>query len=1034
MNDDFTSHRTGKEHDVEYTGIKDDFDTAKMLTGNPLAEHSLQEYMVDKLVNENKYIERVAKWEYDPIRAMDVELLFDFLERTQADTMEKLHAMYNGGSHQTILAKIADAIARNGLLRCLWEGVAFDSGLELSLIYPKPAAAFDARATALYGENTLSVMKEVYHKDGERIDLVLFINGLAIFTIELKCESSATGWNYRDAIKQYKEERDCTTRLLMPKVGALAHFAMDLNEVWMCAALKGPDSKFLPFNQGVRREGSQHETEAGNPQREDAPATAYMWEDILTLDSVLGLIYDFAYIAPNRKTNKSQDATPIFPRYQQLRAVRRVAGDMARNGTLRDYLIEHSAGSGKTNTIGWLAHKLATLYGEGEDDLMFSKVLIVTDRIVVDRQLQAVVQDMNKSGDIVRVIDSDGRADESGESSKSGKLRKALKGGYRIIVCTMGSFLNLGAGAFDGTGERFAVLIDEAHGSTSGDTMKAVNAALSDIGGEPSALETISDVIAEDIARSGRQKNVSIVGFTATPTGRTLDMFGTINRDGKKEAFDLYSMRQAIEEGFILDVTSNYITYNSYCKVVKSVEDDPELETNAAKRQLAHLIACADGTIESNLEIMLDHFATHVAGALGKKAKAMIVTSSREAAVRYRLAFDRIRQKNMGKLGNTQALVAFSDKIVVDGEEYTERGMNGGLAEEKLPEVFDTDAYRILIVADKYQTGFDQPKLAAMYVDKKLHGLSAVQTLSRLNRICPPYEKRTFVLDFKNSYEDIADAFAPYYENTVLENPLTLSDLRETERHLRELHVLDADDVREFYRLLAKKRKTVDDKGRMWALLGAAASEVSDMDEDEADRARRIIRHFVKQYAFLSMSAPFTDEHMHMEYRFCQYLIRELTAGGGHGGGIDITDKVTLEDFGVEKTSEHKGEKLSANPDVTVARGIGTALSEDQMETLSKIVAEWNAKYGRSFDPMIAAGSLVALKETLGRDEKLQRSAKVNAKRDFVNTLDDRTESALVENYDKNTDWYSFLLDQKEIRKDLIHILVDDLFDSLSRE
>lgn len=1034
MQDEFDIEDGVYHYPEEYAVVEGDFDTTNIHKGNPLAEGGFQRYIVHKLVRDAGYKERIAKLHYDPLRAMDTELLFDFLNRTQPKTMDKLHAMYNGGSDQTILAKISDAIAGDGLLKCLWNGVPFDSGLELNLIYPKPAAIFDTKAMELYGENVLSVMQEVYHKEDERIDLVLFLNGLAIFTIELKCESSATGWNYRDAVKQYKEERDCATRLLMPKVGALAHFAMDLNEAWMCAALKGSDSKFLPFNQGIRREGMQHETSAGNPQCPDAPSTAYMWEEIFTKDSILGLIYDFAYIAPNHKTNKAKDAMPIFPRYQQLRAVRRVADDMQKNGTFRDYLIEHSAGSGKTNTIGWLAHKLARLYGEGEDDLMFSKVLIVTDRIVVDKQLQTAVQDMNKSGDIVRVIDSAGRADESGESSKSGKLKKALKGGYRIIVCTMGSFLNLGAGVFDGTGERFAVLIDEAHGSTSGDTMKAVNAALSDIGEMPSSLETVSDAIAQDIVRTGRQKNVSIVGFTATPTGRTLDMFGTLNKQGKKEAFDLYSMRQAIEEGFILDVTKNYVTYNSYCQVVKSIEDDPELETNDAKRQLAHMIACANGTIKSNLEIMLDHFTTQVAGSLGKRAKAMIVTSSREAAVRYKLAFDEIRRKNMSKLGSVQALVAFSNSIVVDGEEYTERGRNGDLAENKLPEVFDGEDFRILIVADKYQTGFDQPKLAAMYVDKKLHGLSAVQTLSRLNRIYPPYEKRTFVLDFKNTYEDIAEAFAPYYENTVLENPLTLSDLRETERHLLGLHVLDADDVREFYRLLAKKKQTADDKGRMWALLGNAADEVRSMDEDDADRARRIIRHFVKQYAFLSMVSSFADEHMHMEYRFCQYLLREITAGGGNGGGIDITDKVTLEGFGVEKTSEHKGETLQASPGVSVARGIGTSLSQDQMETLSKIIAEWNAKYGKSFDPSVAVSSLIALKETLAKDEKIRRSAKVNSKRDFVNTVDDQTESALVDNYDKNIDWYSFLLDQKEIRKDLIHILVDDLFDGLSRE
>lgn len=998
---------------------------------NPLDEEAFQHYIISHLIHDQDYKERIAKKHYDPIHAMDVELLFEFLDKTQPKAMEKLHTLYNGGSQQTILAKISDAIAKDGLAHCIWNGVTFDSGIELSLVYPKPAASFDTKALTLYDANKLTVMEEVYHKEGERIDLVIFLNGLAIFTIELKCPSSATGWDYREAIRQYKEDRDCTTRLLMPKVGALAHFAMDTDEVWMCAQLKGRDSKFLPFNQGVRKEGMLHETEAGNPVRDDGPSTAYMWEDILSKETVFTLIYDFVYNS-RAKSRKKKDETPVFPRFQQLRAVRRVAADMAENGTHRDYLIEHSAGSGKTNTICWLAHKLSSLYAKDGDDLLFTKVLIITDRIVVDEQLQRCVLDMAKDPAIVRVVDSTGKLDESGETSKSGKLAKALAGGYRIVVCTMGTFLNLEPGYFDGTGSRFAVLIDEAHGSTSGQTMGAVNASLSDIG-EPSALDTVSEVIAEDIARSGRQKNVSIIGFTATPTGRTLDMFGTLNQYGKKEAFDLYSMKQAIQEGFILDVTSNYTTYNSYCKVVKSIPDDPELETSAAKRALAHLIATADGTIKSNLRIMINHFTEKVAGNLDGHAKAMIVTSSREAAVRYRLAYDELRSENMGKLGSYQALVAFSDKIELDGETYTESGMNGGLAEEKLPEVFDTDTYRILIVADKYQTGFDQPKLCAMYVDKKLHGLAAVQTLSRLNRICPPYEKRPYVLDFVNSYEDIAEAFAPYYENTVLENPLTLSDLKETERHLLELNVLDADDVREFYRLLVKKRQDKKDLGRMWALLTSAAKVVKAMNEEEADRARRIIRHFVKQYAFLSMSAPFVDEHMHMEYRFCIYLLREITTGRG-GEGVDLSDKVKLEDFHVEQSGEHKDEELKASPEVTIARGIGTGLSEDIKKSLSKIIAEWNAKYGKNFDVDIAAGSLIALKSTLEANKHVQASAKANSKRDFTNTVDDETEGALVDNFDQNQEWYTFLLDKPDVRKDLVHLLVDDLYNGLSRK
>lgn len=1022
---------------MEYEVTATQYDCRRLGKSNPLSERAFQSLIVDYLTDEargsDRYIERNASTSYDPVYAMDTELLFDFLDRTQPNETERLHALYNGGSCQTILSKISDAIARDGLIRCIWNGIPFDSGIELHLAYPRPSASFDAKAMRLYEANVLSVMQEVYHKPGERIDLVVFLNGLAIFTFELKCPTSATGWDYRDAIRQYREERDCTTRLLTPKVGALSHFAMDTEQVWMCPQLRGPDSKFLPFNQGVRREGMLHETESGNPNRSYGPATAYMWESILSREVVFSLIYDFVYNAQDRKTRKKKDSKPVFPRYQQLRAVHRVSADLAKNGTHRDYLIEHSAGSGKTNTICWLAHKLAGLYAPEEDDLLFSKVLIVTDRIVVDEQLQACVRDMAKDPAIVRVIDSKGGTDESGESSKSGKLRKALAGGYRIVVCTMATFLNLEAGAFDGTGSRFAVLIDEAHGSTSGETMRAVNASLSDIGEERSALDAVSAVVAEDIARSGRQKNVSIIGFTATPTGRTLDMFGTLNCDGKKEAFDLYSMRQAIEEGFILDVTSNYTTYDAYCRVIKSVEDDPELETSSAKRQLAHLIATADGTIKGNLRIMINHFVEKVAGNLGGCAKAMIVTSSREAAVRYRMAYDELRAEDMGKLGGYRALVAFSDKIEVDGETYTEVGMNGGLPEDKLPETFEDDGYRILIVADKYQTGFDQPKLCAMYVDKKLHGLTAVQTLSRLNRICPPYEKRPYVLDFVNSYEDIAGAFAPYYENTVLENPLTLSDLRETERYLLELNILDADDAREFYRLLVKKRQDNADRGRMWSLLSEAAMAVGDMDEDEADRARRIVRHFIKQYGFLSMSAPFADEYMHMEYRFCVYLIREIAINGKGGVGIDITDKVTLEDFHVEKCSEHKNERLEASPEVTIARGIGTGLSADIMQSLSEIIAAWNAMYGKNFDVQIAASSLVALKGALENNEHVRQSAKANSKRDFTNTVDDETESTLVDHFDQNQEWYTFLLDKPEVRKDLVHLLVDDLYNGLAR-
>lgn len=999
---------------------------------NQLTERVFQDLIINHLVNENGYQHRVSKTDYNSAYAMDVELLFDFLNRTQPEQMQKLHNLYDGCSYETILARIRNAIAAQGLVNCIWHGVQFDAGVELNLVYPRPSADFDHKAATLFDENVLSVMDEVYHKTGERIDLVIFLNGLAIFTIELKCESSGTGWDYRDAIKQYKFERDCKSPLLMPKVGALTHFAMDTHEVWTCAELKGADSKFLPFNKGVREDGASHETQAGNSVVPNGIATSYMWEYILTKDVVFSLIYDFVYYTRDRKTNKKKDEKPIFPRFQQFRSVTRVAEDIKHSKTARDYLVEHSAGSGKTNTICWLAHKLSGLYAEGEDDLLFDKVLIVTDRIVVDRQLQAAVRDMAKVSGTIKVIDSEGRADEHGETSKSGKLTRALRGNYRIVVCTMGTFLNLDQGVFDGTGSHFAVLIDEAHGSTSGETMAAVNGALSDIDAqEPSAIDQVSQVISEDIARSGRQRNVTIIGFTATPTGRTLDMFGTLNAAGKKEAFDLYSMRQAIEEGFILDVTANYTTYDSFCKVVKSVPDDPELESAAAKRQLAHLIATNDGTIEGNLRVMINHFTEKVQGNLGGKAKAMIVTSSREAAVRYRLAYEVLRKEHMDKLDNVRALVAFSGDIDVDGEKYTESLMNDGLPEDKLPNLFHGDGYRLLIVADKYQTGFDEPLLSAMYVVKKLHGLSAVQTLSRLNRICPPYEKHPYVLDFMNSYEDIASAFAPYYENTVLTNPLTFNDLKETERHLEELDILDADEVRDFYELLAKEKQSLCDKEYMWGILSNAAAKVRGMEDDEAEKTRRVIRHFIHQYAFLIMASPFENEYMHMEYRFCQYLIREIAKVGKHELGIDISDKVDLTDFTVTKLDEHISSSLTALPEVAVTRGIGMELAKDTLTALSEIIAEWNTRFGTHFDTDMAAGSLISLRSSLSANNHIKRSAKANSKQDFTNTVDDQTEDALVKNYGKNQEFYNFLLNHQEVRKDLVHLLVDDLYNGL---
>lgn len=785
-----------------------------MAINNPISEKAFQRLIIDHLKDYAGYIERPASV-FDPVRAIDEELLFAFFERTQGEKMDLLRATYNGGADATIRNKIVHKIASDGLIRAIWNGVDLDGGIQLDLVFPRPSAGFDLKSKELFDANQLSVMEEVYHDDSERIDLVIFLNGLALFTVELKCNTSTSG-NYRNAIEQYKLERNSSTRLLSPKIGALAHFAMDINEVYVCAELNGRSSFFLPFNQGQPDGEDPHNVTGGNPHSPQGINTAYMWEEIWTKQTIFDLLYDFIYIETKRdpKSGRRVGEHPIFPRYQQLRAVRSVSASMLESPLLHNYLVEHSAGSGKTKTIAWLAHKLASLYQSGTDNLLYDKVIIATDRKVVDKQLQDAVMDMAKETGVVRVMDKNKTSSDLGKALGLDPTKR--KSSYRIIATTLQKFLYLSAGELAGSGKRFVVIIDEAHGSTSGKNMASMNAALGS-GGEPdSVLDELAQFVAKGMRESSRQSNISMVGFTATPTGRTLQQFGTLNQEGHYEAFDLYCMRQAVDEGFILDVTANYTTYEAYYNIVKAVDDDPELESNTVRRKLNHLISTSDQNISSKLEEMIEHFTTVVAPTLKGQAKAMIVTAGREQAARYFLAYQKMRAKNMVRLGRHQALVAFTGEVKVDGETLTEEGLNG-FPEDLTAEEFDTGKFRILIVADKYQTGFDQPKLCAMYVDKTLRGVTAVQTLSRLNRT--QYDKRTFILDFTNDFEDIQKAFAPYFETTALTDPLTISDVRETYRRLQELQILDIDDVEEFNEVLAKEQLSHHDKsrcGRCW--------------------------------------------------------------------------------------------------------------------------------------------------------------------------------------------------------------------------
>lgn len=977
-----------------------------------------QAYILEMLEKENGYTIRNAT-NFDAGYGMDPELLFNFLYATQSDSMQKLEKLYKDKTRQTVLNYINNEI--NKKTRCLLDvlknGVEFDSGVSLTLLYRKPATSFNEKAEKQYAQNVLSVMQEVYHKEGERIDLVLFVNGIAIFTFELKCNTS--GQNYEDAIRQYKYERDFKTRLLKFKAGCLAHFAMDLNEVYMCTNLKGKSSFFLPFNKGC---GTGINTGKGNPHNENGINVAYMWEDILKKDTVLYLIEKIIFLQKETKKNPDTDKietkeTLIFPRYHQFNAVRKLVNDVSKNGSSKNYLIEHSAGSGKTNTIAWLSHRLSSLHNT-DGKPIFDTVCIMTDRIVVDRQLQNAVLSLEHKAGLIKVMD---------DTCSSKDLASALNGNTKIIVTTIHKFMYIHDLVQKLKAKTFAVIIDEAHSSTAGTAMQSVTHVLSETDKESDEEtdKSMADKIEDEIKRCGKQPNVSMIAFTATPKATTLQLFGELNEDGKKVAFDLYSMKQAIEEGFIIDVLKNYVTYKTYFKLNKSIEEDPELETRKAKSKIAKYINLHDTNISQKVEIIIEHFKNHIMSELGGKAKAMVVTSSRQAAVKYRNEFENY----IAKYGYTgiRALIAFSGKVTLDGQEYSESVMNG-IAESDLPEVFAGNNYQVLLVANKYQTGFDQPKLCAMYVDKKLRGVNAVQTLSRLNRICPPYNKETFILDFKNEYEDIQSSFAPYYTETVLKETITPSDIRAVEAQVDAYNFLDIDDIETFNEYLYQDKRSAKDKNKMWALLDKSLNIINKETEDKKYEIKSTIKRFIRFYSFLIQATSYINKDLHKKYNFLSYLVKEIEVSGGID--FDIADKISASDFIQTKTGEETSE-IESKSEVALPSPDPVMLDEEIKKKLSEIIEDINTSYNKNFDVDVATKSAFQMRDLLLKNGHLKDSAKNNTLKDFKFAYFDAVQNALLDGYEQNQDFFTLLLNNDEKIHELMQVFLEDIYKNL---
>lgn len=977
--------------------------------------YDFQQWIIKDLKDKNGYIQR-DNAQYNPRLAMDVELLWDFLMETQEETMDYLLKKL---SKETIITLINKEIVKGGFLFALKEGV-FIENKQLRLLYRKPATSFNEKAVQQYQANRLSVIEEVVYEEGGRIDLVIFINGLALFAIELKFNPS--GQSVQDAIKQLKG-RNPNNRLFRFEQGVLASFAVDTMEIYMTTQLKGQETYFLPFNMG---KGEGIDMGSGNPHNPNSVDTDYLWLDVLTKDSILQLIESFIFFEIDKNDHKKK--TLIFPRYHQRRAVSRLLEDMKVNHTDSNYLIQHSAGSGKTNTIAWLAHSLVSLHDEQNQNIV-DTVLIVTDRIVVDRQLQEAVKEISHKHGVVKVM---------GDKETSSDLADAIAGNTKIIATTIHKFAQINQSNWMSVGntakKKFAILIDEAHSSTTGSYMSSVSQVLTETDTEDGTIDeiqevTVADAIEQEIARTGKQDNVSIIAFTATPKATTLQLFGTTQPDGSKAPFDVYSMKQAIEEGFILDVLDNYTTYKTYYKLNKAVEEDPELKTTLAKRKIAKFVELSDENIDQKVEIIMDHFLSHdIMAELGGKGKAMLVTSGREVAVKYQLAFEKyFKDHSITSIGT---LIAFSGKVDYLGREYSESQMNQ-FKEEHLKERFDTDDYQVLIVANKYQTGFDQPKLVAMYVDKKLRSVAAVQTLSRLNRIYRGYNKKTFILDFKNTYDDIRSAFAPYYRETILADTIAPSDVLKLDRKIDEYGILDSEVVHEFNLFLYQEKRSSREKQKMVALLNQGYDRVKRFDKKEQLSIRKVIRGFLRMYTFLIQATAYQNEVLHERYNYLQSLVKMIDVRLG-GNDFTIADKIVVDYMKHKQTGSFRAvSELEYHPELTLPKPSLSDVTGDQEKRLSEILDEINEQLNLNIDQQVGLSGAVSIRELMKKNPRLKQSARVNSREDFVFAFEEEIDNALIEGYSQSQDLYGALLNNDSFKKRVANIFIDDVFKSL---
>lgn len=974
------------------------------------SENAFEQAIVESLKQEGGYSE-IQGSDYNAEIGFFRDEIITFLKTSQPKRWDKIKGIHGKDVEKRILARLFKELDLRGSLDILRNGFT-DYGVKFRMAFYQPESGLNPESEALYGLNRLGIARQVYfsRKDKKSIDMVIVLNGLPIATIELK--NHFTGQSTKEAKKQYKETRDPKELLFSFKKRALVHFALDDEAVFMTTRIEGSKTYWLPFNKG-----NNHG--AGNPANRDGYKTDYFWKEILTKDSLFEIVGKFIHlqkeeiIANGRLYTKEK---MIFPRYHQLDAVRELTDDARKKGAGESYLVQHSAGSGKSNTIAWLSYRLSSLHNRA-DERVFDSVIVITDRRVLDKQLQDTIYQFEHKTGVVKKIDKD-----------STQLADAITNGTNIIITTLQKFPYVLGKVGEIPNRNYAVLIDEAHSSQGGDASKRMKEVL----GQPDLDEimeevededdyTAEDFIYDEVEKSakarGKQSNISFFAFTATPKEKTLSIFGTKDSEGNPKANHLYSMRQAIEEGFILDVLQNYTTYELFVKITKAIEDDPEVNKKKAAKAIRSFIDFHPHHLAQKTEVIVEHFRKVVAHKIGGKAKAMLVTSSRLHAKRYFDAFEKYIDEK-GYENEIKVLVAFSGKIMDPDDMKYPDGVSEpqltGYGEKELPEIFKKDEYRILIVADKYQTGFDQPLLHTMYIDKKLSGVKAVQTLSRLNRMAPGKED-TFILDFVNDRETILKSFQDYYETTTVDGEPDPNHLYDLKGKLDAYQIYWVSDIEAFANVYfnPQHQHNMKMQSQLYALIDPAVDRYKALDdEDKQDEFKKSLRTWTNLYAYVSQIMPFWDGDFEKFHAYAKLLLTKLPKRD-LGESLQLDDELALEYYRLEKIKEGNLELQKGVEGVLHGMTeAGIKREKEEKEALSEIIKVLNEKFGTEFEE---ADRLFfeQIEEELMSDETLQKQAKVNKIDTFKYAFNDMFTDKLIERMDQNQDIFEKILEDK---------------------